>query len=61
MQPTITKHPTSMQTKLTHHHLAGEWCAEFEEGLPEGFGEGQQLQAASPELTSAPAAQASLL
>ena len=41
--------------------LAGEWCAEFEEGLPEGFGEGQQLQAAPPELTSEPAAQASLL
>ena len=41
--------------------LAGEWCAEFEEGLPEGFGEGQQPQAAPPELTSAPAAQASLL
>ena len=41
--------------------LAGEWCAEFEEGLPEGFGEGQQLQAAPPQLTSAPAAQASLL
>ena len=41
--------------------LAGEWCAEFEEGLPEGFGEGQQVQAAPPELTSAPAAQASLL
>lgn len=41
--------------------LAGEWCAEFEEGLPEGFGEGQQVQAKSPELTSAPAAQASLL
>lgn len=41
--------------------LAGEWCAEFEEGLPEGFGEGQQVQAKSPELASAPAAQASLL
>ena len=41
--------------------LAGEWCADFEEGLPEGFGEGQQPQAAPPELTSAPAAQASLL
>ena len=37
--------------------LAGEWCAEFEEG----FGKGQQVQAAPPELTSAPAAQASLL
>ena len=41
--------------------LAGEWCAEFEEGLPEGFGESQHPQAAPPELTSAPAAQASLL
>ena len=41
--------------------LAGEWCADFEEGLPEGFGERLQLQAASPECTSAPAAQASLL
>ena len=41
--------------------LAGEWCAVFEEGLPGGFGEGQQLQAAPPQLTSAPAAQASLL
>ena len=41
--------------------LAGEWCADFEEGLPEGFGECQQVQAAPPELTSAPAAQASLL
>lgn len=41
--------------------LAGEWCADFEEGLPEGFGESQHPQAAPPELTSAPAAQASLL
>ena len=24
MHPTITKHPTSMQTKLTHHHLTAE-------------------------------------
>ncbi len=41
--------------------LAGEWCADFEEGLPEGFGESQHPQAAPPELTSAPAVQASLL
>ena len=41
--------------------LAGEWCADFEEDLPEGFGESQHPQAAPPELTSAPAAQASLL
>ena len=41
--------------------LAGEWCADFEEGLPEGFGEGLQHQAAPPECTGAPAAQASLL
>ena len=41
--------------------LAGEWCADFEEGLPEGFGEGLQPQTVPPELTSAPAAQASLL
>ena len=41
--------------------LAGEWCADFEEGLPEGFGEGQQPQTVPPECTSAPAAQASLL
>lgn len=41
--------------------LAGEWCADFEEGLPEGFGEGLQPQAVPPECTSAPAAQASLL
>ena len=41
--------------------LAVEWCADFEEGLPEGFGEGLQHQAAPPERTSAPAAQASLL
>ena len=41
--------------------LAGEWCADFEEGLPEGFGEGLQHQAAPPEREAAPAAQASLL
>ena len=41
--------------------LAGEWCADFEEGLPEGFGEGPQQQTTPPECTSAPAAQASLL
>lgn len=41
--------------------LAGEWCADFEEGLPESFGERLQPQAAPPERTSAPAAQASLL
>ena len=41
--------------------LACEWCADFEEGLPEGFGEGPQPQTAPPECTSAPAAQASLL
>ncbi|RYH62901.1 MAG: hypothetical protein EON54_08935 [Alcaligenaceae bacterium] len=37
--------------------VAGKWCADFEEG----FGEGQQLQAAPPELAGASAAQASLL
>lgn len=26
--------------------LAGEWCADFEEGLPKGFGEGQQAPTA---------------
>lgn len=41
--------------------LAGVWCAEFEEGLPEGSGKGQQPQAAQSELTSASAAKASLL
>ena len=41
--------------------LAGEWCADFEEGLTEGFGEGLQHQAAPPEREAAPAAQASLL
>ena len=41
--------------------LTGEWCADFEEGLPEGFGEGPQQQTTPPERTSAPAAQASLL
>lgn len=41
--------------------LAGEWCADFEEGLPEGFGEGLQPQTVPPKCTSAPAAQASLL
>ncbi len=34
--------------------LADEWCADFEEGLPEGFGEGPQPQTAPPECTSAP-------
>ena len=28
--------------------LAGEWCADFEEGLPEGFGEGLQPNTAPP-------------
>ena len=37
--------------------LAGEWCADFEEGLTEGL----QHQAAPPEREAAPAAQASLL
>lgn len=41
--------------------LAGEWCADFEEGLPEGFGEGLQPNTAPPECASAPTAQASLL
>lgn len=41
--------------------LACEWCADFAEGLPEGFGEGPQPPAMQPECTSAPAAQASLL
>ena len=41
--------------------LAGEWCADFEEGWPEGFGEGQQPQNALPVGKTAPAAQASLL
>jgi len=46
--------------------LAGEWCADFEEGLPEGFEKGQQPQAqapqaSSPKCTSAPAAQGALL
>ncbi len=41
--------------------LAGEWCADFEEGLPEGFSEGPQPQTTPPEFTGAPAAQASLL
>ena len=49
--------------------LAGEWCADFEEGLPEGFGKGSQPQPAQAvesdstpaQCTSAPAAQASLL
>ena len=41
--------------------LADEWCADFEGGLPEGFGEGLQQQTAPPECASAPTAQASLL
>ena len=41
--------------------LAGEWCADFEEGLPEGFGEDLQPNTAPPECASAPTAQASLL
>ena len=49
--------------------LADEWCADFEEGLPEGFGKGSQPQPAQAvesdstpaQCTSAPAAQASLL
>ena len=41
--------------------LAGEWCADFAEGLPEGFGGGPQPQTAPPECAGAPAAQASLL
>jgi len=45
--------------------LAGEWCADFEKGLPEGFGEAQQPQppqGTSTKCTSAPAAaQAALL
>ena len=65
----LTHHSDHQLADLSHElasigalaDLAREWCADFEEGLPEGFGEGQQLQAASPELTSAPAAQASLL
>ena len=49
--------------------LAGEWCADFEEGLPGGFGKGSQPQPAQAvesdstpaQCTSAPVAQASLL
>ena len=49
--------------------LAKEWCADFEEGFPEGFGKGSQKQSAhtvEPDstpatCTSEPAAQASLL
>ena len=49
--------------------LAGEWCADFEEGLPEGFGEGLQpntepavkSDSTPARRNSAPAAQASLL
>ena len=41
--------------------LAGEWCADFEEGLPESYGEWPHPNTAPPECTSAPAAQASLL
>ncbi len=41
--------------------LAGEWCADFEEGLPEGLPESPQAQTAPPKCTSAPVAQASLL
>lgn len=49
--------------------LACEWCADFEEGLPEGFGEGLQpntepavkSDSTPARRTSAPAAQASLL
>ena len=41
--------------------LAGEWCADFEEGLPEGFGKGSLPNTAPPECASAPAVQASLL
>ena len=41
--------------------LAGEWCADFEEGLPEGFGEGRHQNTEPPECTSASAAQAVVL
>lgn len=41
--------------------LAGEWCADFEEGLPEGFGEGRHQNTKPPECASASAAQAVLL
>lgn len=34
--------------------LADEWCADFEEDLPEGFGEGPQPQTAPPECTRCP-------
>lgn len=49
--------------------LAGEWCADFEAGLPEGFGEGlpqntaPSVESGSPSArrNSGPAAQAALL
>lgn len=65
----MAKHSDHKHADLTYEmtqlralrDLADEWCADFEEGLPEGFGEGPQPQTAPPECTSAPAAQASLL
>ena len=65
----MAKHSDHKHADLTYEmtqlralrDLADEWCADFEEGLPEGFGEGQQAHTAPPEGTSAPAAQASLL
>lgn len=65
----LTHHSDHQHADLSHElasigalaDLAREWCADFEEGLPEGFGEGQQAHTAPPEGTSAPAAQASLL
>ena len=65
----MAKHSDHAHADLSHEStqlralqdLAGEWCADFEEGLPEGFGEGPQQQTTPPECTSAPAAQASLL
>jgi hypothetical protein len=49
--------------------LAGEWCADFDEGVPEGYVEAQQPQApqgtstkcTGTKCTSAPATQATLL
>ena len=65
----LTHHSDHQLADLSHElasigalaDLAREWCADFKEGLPEGFGEGQQAHTAPPEGTSAPAAQASLL
>ena len=65
----LTHHSDHQHADLSHElasigalaDLAREWCADFEEGVPEGFGEGQQAHTAQHEGASAPAAQASLL